>query len=220
MADFSRVIRMIVEKDYATMRLICVFCAVMFFGLTIMQYQSADEMSDYDTAPAYITDVTSREVINRKGVHYEYTYNVHWYYEDEWHVKTISGQIDPPDQELSEVRVNPVSKKMTIGSSEGSRHGANMTAIIVGILLVLYIILLVIDKNRLEGINQNCTLSIAMGVLGGIITGLCCKIVYSDSRYVDDRGPMIFLTALFVIMGIGGIIGKILIASQKNKGKR
>ena len=189
-------------------RYIAINVAVLFIGLTVIQLIAAYDFKDYDTAPAYIDNVTSEERYTRKGVRIEYTFDVHWSYEGENHVTTKKSSIDPPDYNLSEVKVNPETKKMTLGSTEGSLGGALLTIGISAGSFLIWLFLLLLSKDRKKEVNDNCNVSIGLGIVGLPITLLCTYATMSDGRYSSSTIPTIMLNACFAISLIAGIIVK------------
>ena len=189
-------------------RYIAINVAVLFIGLTVIQLIAAYDFKDYDTAPAYIDNVTSEERYTRKGVRTEYTFDVHWSYEGENHVTTKKSSIDPPDYNLSEVKVNPETKKMTLGSTEGSLGGALLTIGISAGSFLIWLFLLLLSKDRKKEVNDNCNVSIGLGIVGLPITLLCTYATMSGGRYSSSTIPTIMLNACFAISLIAGIIVK------------
>ncbi len=189
-------------------RYIAINVAVLFIGLTVIQLIAAYDFKDYDTAPAYIDNVTSEERYTGKGVRTEYTFDVHWSYEGENHVTTKKSSIDPPDYNLSEVKVNPETKKMTLGSTEGSLGGALLTIGISAGSFLIWLFLLLLSKDRKKEVNDNCNVSIGLGIVGLPITLLCTYATMSGGRYSSSTIPTIMLNACFAISLIAGIIVK------------
>ena len=200
--------------DFPIIRFIALGSAIMFIGLTLLQLGCAYKFQGYVSVPAYIDNVSSREILNKKGVRTEYTFDVHWTYEGQEHVSTRTSSIDPPDYDLSEVRVNPNTGEMTLGSTKGSLGGAILTIVISGIGIFIWLILFLFSKNRSEEVDENCGVSIAMGIVGLPITLLCTYATCSESKYSSSIDVSVMLDIIFAIALIAGIIIKIL--NKKN----
>lgn len=195
-------------NEISVFRFIALNIAVLCIGLTLIQLFAAYEFKDYETATAYIDNVSSRERYTRKGVRTEYTYDVHWTYDGEKHVTTKKSSMDKPDYNLSEVRVNPETKEMTLGSSKGSLDGALLTIGTSAACFLIWLILFLFSKNRKQEVNENCTLSIGIGIVGLPMTLLCTFAIFSDSKYSSSAFPIVMLDICFAISLIAGIIVK------------
>ncbi|MBE5845055.1 MAG: hypothetical protein E7302_12940 [Butyrivibrio sp.] len=203
--------------DLPLIRYIAINIAVLFIGLSVIQLIAANDFKDYDTAPAYIDNVTSESRYTRKGVRTEYTFDVHWTYEGENHITTKKSSIDPPDYDLAEVRVDPETKKMTLGSSEGSLEGALLTLGITGISLLIWLVLFIFSKNKKAEVNENCTIAIGIGIVGLPIALLCTYGTFSNSKYSSSTLPIVMLDICFGLSLILGIIIKKMIKGNTKR---
>ncbi len=198
------------QGNYSSIRMFAAWIMVFFFAITIYQLDAANEFKNYDTAEAYITDVATGTELTSKGSRTVYSYNVHWYYDGENHITKINSQIDPPDYNLTEVRVNPVTEEMTLGSTEGSYKGALLT---IGISFAAFLIwgfLLLISKNRKKEMHHTSVLSMSVGILGLVITLLCRFVVYSDVKYGSSVEAVDFMIYLSLFATIAGLVLMIL----------
>ncbi len=195
-------------NDVSVIRFIALNIAVLFIGLTVIQLFAAYDFRDYESAPAYIDNVSSEYRHTRKGVRTEYTFDVHWFYDGEEHVSTRTSSIDAPDYDLSEVRINPDTKEMTLGSTQGSLDGALLTIATSAISFVIWLVLFLLSKNRKKEMNDNCNISIGIGIVGLPIALLCTFAVLSDSTHLSSAVPVILLDICFAISLIAGIIVK------------
>ena len=201
--------KQIEERNYSLIRFIALTIATLFFCLTVLQLYYAYELKDYRTVPAYIDHISSKERYTSKSVRTEYTYDVHWTYNGKEHVTTIDSAIDKPDENLSEVRVNPSTGQMSMGSSKGSIKGCTLTSGIALASFLVWLFFLIISENRRKEILENCNLAIVMGIVALPITGFCTYSTNSDARYARSVLTMVVLDLLFGIMLAAGILLKV-----------
>lgn len=202
-------------KKCASIRLFAVLLFLIFASLTIMQFISAAKFSNYETAPAYITNVTSDTEFTGKGTWTKYTYDVYWTYNDEEHITTIRSLIDEPDYDLTIVSVDPDTLEMTLGSTKKSLQGSLFTACIAIAAFIVWRVLLILSKNRKAEVLSNTTHLIAISLIALPITALCTYAICTDSRYSSSLEPIVMLDIVFAIALIGSIIVKLFVKRDK-----
>ncbi len=195
-------------NDNSLIRFIALNIAVLCIGLSLIQLGAAKDFEDYVSVPAYIDNVSSEIRYSRKGAKTEYTFDVHWFYEGTEHITTKKTYVDAPDYNLSEVRVNPATMEMSLGSVQGSIDGALLTAGVSAISLFIWLIFFLFSKNRKKEVLGNCNISIGIGIVGLPICLLCTYAVLSDSRYYSSAPPIIMLDICFAISLLAGILVK------------
>ena len=194
------------HRDYHSIRFLCVMIFFMFMTLSIMQMNSAKELEDYVSAPAYVTDVSSRQQYRKSGVRTLYSFTVHWEYEGQEYQKKYTDLLDPHSG-LDEVHIAPDNSDMTLGSSEGSIQGAIMTLLFCAVAFVVWTILFIISKNKCYEVKENCHLGIGLCSLLSIIAGFFYHVTSTDPRYQSSASAM----GALALLGIIGLAFSIII---------
>ena len=186
------------HRDYHSIRFLCVMIFFVFTTLSIMQMNSAKELEDYVSAPAYVTDVSSRQQYRKSGVRTLYSFTVHWEYEGQEYQKKYTDSLDPHSG-LDEVHIAPDNSDITLGSSEGSTQGAIMTLLFCAVAFVVWTILFIISKNKCYEVKENCYMGIGLCSLSSIMTGFFYHAISTDPRYHKSVSTMGALLAVSVI---------------------
>jgi len=199
------------HRDYHSIRFLCVMIFFVFMTLSIMQMNSATELEDYVSAPAYVTDVSSRQQYRKSGVRTLYSFTVHWEYEGQEYQKKYTDLLDPHSG-LDEVHIAPDNSDMTLGSSEGSIQGAIMTLLFCAVAFVVWTILFIISKNKCYEVKENCHMGIGLCSLSSIMTGFFYHAISTDPRYQKSVSTM---GALLTVSVIGLTVSIILLIIVK-----
>lgn len=186
------------HKDYHSIRFLCIMIFSVFMLLTIMQISAAKDLEEYISAPAYVTDISSRKEYRKSGTRTLYSFTVHWEYEGEEYQKKYVDVFDP-DLGLDEVHIAPDNSDMTLGSSEGSIQGAIMTLLFCAVAFVVWTILFIISKNKCYEVKENCYMGIGLCSLSSIMTGFFYHAISTDPRYQKSVSTMGALLAVSVI---------------------
>ena len=138
--------RTVYDYQHFQRRMLLVIACV-FYILAFIQLKGAVISTDYIEVPGYVTDISSRKVLRKRGIKTEYTYTVHWTYEGEEHSQKARS-LERPDENLSYVRINKENTDMIAGSLEGQHRGALGSFVFATVALIAGIILYKKDKDK------------------------------------------------------------------------
>ncbi|WP_035765594.1 hypothetical protein [Butyrivibrio sp. NC2002] len=119
------------------------FCFVGFLSLS-----TSYVTRDYQSVPAYISDITAHEVWRKQGPRTEYEYKVHWIYEGQEYTKQMSDIGDKPNEQLSEVWINSDNTDMVINNSFNLKKEGCLYLVVSVVLFVVWVVLLKKSKDR------------------------------------------------------------------------
>jgi hypothetical protein len=202
------------HKDFHSIRFLCILFFFIFSSLTYFQLEAAEDFKDYVSAPAYITDMSSRKVFRKSGVRTLYSFTVHWEYEGKEYQKEYKDVLDP-HSDLKEVHIAPDNSDMTLGSHDGSIQGSFLTLATCAAAFVIWIILFFRSKNILEEVKENCYMGIGISLLSSIVAGFFYHVTASDHRYQSSSESLGGLTILSIIGLILSIIVLIIVNKRK-----
>ncbi len=186
------------HKDFHSIRFLCILFFFLFSSLTYSQLEAAESFEDYISAPAYITDMSSRKEFRKSGIRTLYSFTVHWEYEGEEYQKRYKDVLDP-HRDLKEVHIAPDNSDMTLGSREGSIQGAFLTFATCAAAFVIWIILFFRSKNILVEVKENCYMGIGVSLLFSIMCGFFYHVTTTDHRYRSSASILGDLTMLGII---------------------
>ncbi|MBE5858654.1 MAG: hypothetical protein E7301_00800 [Butyrivibrio sp.] len=201
----DKLLTIIAEKEKNIYRIYLITIAIFFGFVSIIMFYTGIRTNDYEPVPAYISDITSREVLRKQGIRTEYDYIVHWIYDGKEYHRTLRNQITEPDQNLSEVWINEDNTDMSVSESDSSLKSAVSLILIAIICFLLWLQLfrkakkiIPVSKEKWESMYTLTKLVLIIGLVGVIYSFIVAN-SYGNFEIITKEAMTIFSFFLLIV---------------------
>lgn len=185
----------------------------LFAGCT--NYHSSVIVADYEKVCGEICNVEEEEVL-RKGVYVtRYSYDIVWEDDGEEYVKHLDGQIDAPEEGLTDIWIRPDNMDVALSSSVeiGSEVTDNLAiALVAGLAgFIVYGIRCATRKEsyaeKQERLEDTRLYSMMTAILSLIAIVICGIMNYQDYKEAEYYNPLnVDILVAFALVGVVALI--------------